>query len=106
MRESHAAPVPAQNSVEEGVDPLEPMFSESPALNGVDEPGIVSWVGSPHPCRTPPATSPPLPDSKSIDNEEEEEEEEEEEMYKPRAQTLDEDRISSRQWVRSLKASF
>lgn len=96
LRKSHTAPVPAQNSVEEGVDPLEPAFAESPALNGVDEPGIVSWVGSPHPCRTPPATTPPLPDSKSIDNEEEEEEEEEE-MYKPRAQTQDEDLIGSGQ---------
>uniref|UniRef100_A0AAQ6A6Z2 Sorting nexin 29 n=1 Tax=Amphiprion ocellaris TaxID=80972 RepID=A0AAQ6A6Z2_AMPOC len=65
MRKSHTAP--AQSSVEEGIDPLEPAFSD--------------WVGSPHPCRTPPITTPPLPDSKSIDNEEEEEEEE---MYKPR----------------------
>uniref|UniRef100_A0AAQ5Z988 Sorting nexin 29 n=1 Tax=Amphiprion ocellaris TaxID=80972 RepID=A0AAQ5Z988_AMPOC len=79
MRKSHTAP--AQSSVEEGIDPLEPAFSESPAQNGLAEPGIVSWVGSPHPCRTPPITTPPLPDSKSIDNEEEEEEEE---MYKPR----------------------
>ncbi|KAK1881494.1 Sorting nexin-29, partial [Dissostichus eleginoides] len=36
---------PAQSSVEEGVDPLEPEFSESPAQNGLSEPGIVSWVG-------------------------------------------------------------
>uniref|UniRef100_A0AAQ6ADK7 Sorting nexin 29 n=1 Tax=Amphiprion ocellaris TaxID=80972 RepID=A0AAQ6ADK7_AMPOC len=90
MRKSHTAP--AQSSVEEGIDPLEPAFSESPAQNGLAEPGIVSWVGSPHPCRTPPITTPPLPDSKSIDNEEEEEEEE---MYKPRAQTQEEERIPS-----------
>ncbi|XP_029953248.1 sorting nexin-29 [Salarias fasciatus] len=87
MRKSHTAP--AQSSVEEGIDPLEPALSESPAQNGLDEPGIVSWVGSPHPCRTPPASTPPLPDSKSIDNEEEEDEEEED-MYKPRAQTQEE----------------
>lgn len=94
MRKSHTAP--AQNSVEEGIDPLEPVFSESPAQNGMAEPGIVSWVGSPHPSRTPPTTTPPLPDTKSIDNEEEEEEEEED-MYKPRAQTQEEERISSDQ---------
>lgn len=94
MRKSHTAP--AQSSVEEGVDPLEPAFSESPAQNGLAEPGIVSWVGSPHPSRTPPTTTPPLPDSKSIDNEEEEEEEE---MYKPRAQTQEEERGSADQVV-------
>ncbi|XP_040922882.1 sorting nexin-29 isoform X2 [Toxotes jaculatrix] len=100
MRKSHTAPT--QSSVEEGIDPLEPAFSQSPALsqspaqNGVVEPGIVSWVGSPHPSRTPPTATPPLPDSKSIDNEEEEEEEE---MYKPRAQTQEEERISSDQAV-------
>ncbi|XP_027144972.1 sorting nexin-29 isoform X3 [Larimichthys crocea] len=94
MRKSHTAP--AQNSVEEGIDPLEPVYSESPAQNGLAEPGIVSWVGSPHPSRTPPSTTPPLPDSKSIDNEEEEEEEE---MYKPRAQTQEEERLSSDQVV-------
>uniref|UniRef100_A0A671V799 Sorting nexin 29 n=1 Tax=Sparus aurata TaxID=8175 RepID=A0A671V799_SPAAU len=88
MRKSHTAP--AQNSVEEGVDPLEPVFSESLTQNGLVEPGIVSWVGSPHPSRTPPLATPPLPDSKSIDNEEEEEEEE---MYKPKAQTQEEERI-------------
>uniref|UniRef100_A0A8D3CIX2 Sorting nexin 29 n=1 Tax=Scophthalmus maximus TaxID=52904 RepID=A0A8D3CIX2_SCOMX len=93
MRKSHTAPT--QSSVEEGIDPLEPAFSQSPAQNGLVEPGIVSWVGSPHPSRTPPATTPPLPDLKSIDNEEEEDEEEEEEMYKPRAQTQEEERISS-----------
>uniref|UniRef100_A0A8D3CWZ7 Sorting nexin 29 n=1 Tax=Scophthalmus maximus TaxID=52904 RepID=A0A8D3CWZ7_SCOMX len=85
MRKSHTAPT--QSSVEEGIDPLEPAFSQSPAQNGLVEPGIVSWVGSPHPSRTPPATTPPLPDLKSIDNEEEEDEEEEEEMYKPRVGT-------------------
>uniref|UniRef100_A0A8C4F1X8 Sorting nexin 29 n=1 Tax=Dicentrarchus labrax TaxID=13489 RepID=A0A8C4F1X8_DICLA len=94
MRKSHTAP--AQNSVEEGIDPLEPVFPESPAQNGLAEPGIISWVGSPHSSRTPPATTPPLPDSKSIDNEEEEEEEE---MYKPRAETQEEERISSDQVV-------
>lgn len=92
MRKSHTS-LP-QNSVEEGIDPLEPVFSESPAQNGVAEPGIVSWVGSPHPSRTPPATTPPLPDTKKIDNEEEEEEEED--MYKPRAQAQEE-RFSSDQ---------
>uniref|UniRef100_A0A671V499 Sorting nexin 29 n=1 Tax=Sparus aurata TaxID=8175 RepID=A0A671V499_SPAAU len=93
MRKSHTAP--AQNSVEEGVDPLEPVFSESLTQNGLVEPGIVSWVGSPHPSRTPPLATPPLPDSKSIDNEEEEEEEE---MYKPKAQTQEEERIKISLW--------
>ncbi|XP_029933753.1 sorting nexin-29 isoform X2 [Myripristis murdjan] len=102
MRKSHTAP--AQGSVEEGIDPLEPAFSLSPAQNGVADPGIVSWVGSPHPSRTPPrtpprTTTPPLPHSKSIDNEEEEEEEEEEEVYKPRAQSQEEERVSSDQVV-------
>ncbi|XP_056285713.1 sorting nexin-29 isoform X2 [Pseudoliparis swirei] len=91
MRKSHTAP--AQSGVEEGVGPLEPAFSESPAQNGVAEPGIVNWVGSPHP--SPPTTPPLLPDTTSIDNEEEEEEEEEEEMYKPRALTQEEERRSS-----------
>lgn len=91
MRKSHTAP--AQSSVEEGIDPLEPTFSHSPAQNGLVEPDVISWVGSPHPSRTAPTTSPPLPDSKSIDNEEEEEEEE---IYKPRAQTPEE-RTSSDQ---------
>lgn len=90
MRKSHTAP--AQSSVEEGIDPLEPVFSESLAHNGMSEPGIVNWVGSPHPCRTPPITAPPLPDTKSVDNEEEEEE-----IYKPRAQTQEEERIPSDQ---------
>nr|XP_046232148.1 sorting nexin-29 isoform X2 [Scatophagus argus] len=95
MRKSHTAP--AQNSVEEGIDPLEPVFSQSPAQNGATEPGIVSWVGSPHPSRNPPDVTPPLPDSKSVDNEEDEEEEEE--VYKPRAQTQEEERFSSDQVV-------
>uniref|UniRef100_A0AAQ4PWB1 Sorting nexin 29 n=1 Tax=Gasterosteus aculeatus aculeatus TaxID=481459 RepID=A0AAQ4PWB1_GASAC len=42
MRKSHAAP--AQSSGEEAVD-----FSESPAQNGLAEPGIISWVGPPTP---------------------------------------------------------
>uniref|UniRef100_A0A674N702 Sorting nexin 29 n=1 Tax=Takifugu rubripes TaxID=31033 RepID=A0A674N702_TAKRU len=88
LRKSHTAP--AQSSAEDGIDPLEPIFSESPAQNGTAEPGIVSWVGSPHPSRTPPATSPPLPDTRSIDNEEDEEEEE---MYKPRTHTQEEETI-------------
>lgn len=96
MRKSHTAL--AQSSVEEGIDPLEPALSHSPAQNGVVEPEVISWVGSPHPSRTVPATSPPLPDSKSIDNEEEDEEEE---MYKPRAPTQEE-RTSSDQYVPSL----
>uniref|UniRef100_A0A7N6BDL3 Sorting nexin 29 n=1 Tax=Anabas testudineus TaxID=64144 RepID=A0A7N6BDL3_ANATE len=79
MRKSDTAP--AQSSVEEGIDPLEPAFSHSPAQNGLVEPEVMSWVGSPHPSRTAPITSPSLPDSKNIDNEEEEEEEE---VYKPR----------------------
>uniref|UniRef100_A0A7N6BND3 Sorting nexin 29 n=1 Tax=Anabas testudineus TaxID=64144 RepID=A0A7N6BND3_ANATE len=83
---------PAQSSVEEGIDPLEPAFSHSPAQNGLVEPEVMSWVGSPHPSRTAPITSPSLPDSKNIDNEEEEEEEE---VYKPRAQSQEEERTSS-----------
>ncbi|XP_011603085.2 sorting nexin-29 isoform X1 [Takifugu rubripes] len=94
LRKSHTAP--AQSSAEDGIDPLEPIFSESPAQNGTAEPGIVSWVGSPHPSRTPPATSPPLPDTRSIDNEEDEEEEE---MYKPRTHTQEEETICSDQAV-------
>ncbi|KAM7381985.1 hypothetical protein PAMA_012719 [Pampus argenteus] len=90
MRKSYTAP--AQSSVEEGIDPLEPTPSESPAQNGMVDPGIVSWVGSPHPSRIPP--TPLLPDSKGIDNEEEDEE-----MYKPRGQTQEEERISSDQVV-------
>lgn len=94
MRKSHTAPAQAQSSVEEGIDPLENTFAGSPAQNGVAEQGIVSWVGSPHPSRTPPMTRPALPDSKSIDNEEEEEEED---MYKRNAQVQEEERISSEQ---------
>uniref|UniRef100_A0A7N6BE94 Sorting nexin 29 n=1 Tax=Anabas testudineus TaxID=64144 RepID=A0A7N6BE94_ANATE len=94
MRKSDTAP--AQSSVEEGIDPLEPAFSHSPAQNGLVEPEVMSWVGSPHPSRTAPITSPSLPDSKNIDNEEEEEEEE---VYKPRAQSQEEERTSSDQVV-------
>uniref|UniRef100_A0A8C6PE38 Sorting nexin 29 n=1 Tax=Nothobranchius furzeri TaxID=105023 RepID=A0A8C6PE38_NOTFU len=36
----------AQSSVEDGIDPLEPTVSTSPAQNGLAEPGLVSWVGS------------------------------------------------------------
>ncbi|XP_053718042.1 sorting nexin-29 isoform X1 [Synchiropus splendidus] len=71
IRKSHTAP--AQSSVEEGVDPLEPTFGDLPAQNGLDG---VSWVGSPHPSRTSPLPAPCLPHSRSLDNEEEEEEEE------------------------------
>ncbi|XP_034049281.1 sorting nexin-29 isoform X1 [Thalassophryne amazonica] len=95
MRKSHTAP--PQTSVEEGLDPLEPVFSESPVQNGTAESSIVSWVGSPHPCRMPPAAAiTGLPDSKSIDNEDEDDEEE---LYKPRAQTQEEERTSSDQMV-------
>uniref|UniRef100_A0A1A7XJN0 Sorting nexin 29 n=2 Tax=Iconisemion striatum TaxID=60296 RepID=A0A1A7XJN0_9TELE len=73
MRKSLMAP--AQSSVEEGIDPLEPTMSTSPAQNGLAEPGLVSWVGSPRPYRTTSTATPPLPDSTSVDNEEEEEEE-------------------------------
>ncbi|KAJ0060141.1 hypothetical protein NL108_003955, partial [Boleophthalmus pectinirostris] len=96
LRKSHTAPAQPQSSVEEGVDPLENSYSASPAQNGVMEAGIVSWVGSPHPSRTPPLSTPVLPDSKSLDNEEEEEEEE---VYKPRAQEQEEERTSSEQLV-------
>ena len=74
------SPTAPQGSVEEAVDPLEPAFSLFSAHNGLSEPGIVSWAGSPPPSRTP------LPDTKSVDNEEEEEEEEVE-VYKGRADT-------------------
>lgn len=82
--------------MEDRIDPLEPVFSESPAQNGTAEPGNVSWVGSPHPSRTPHTASLPLPDTRSIDNEEDEEEEAEE-MYKPRGHTQEEERICSEQ---------
>uniref|UniRef100_A0A3B3BNZ9 Sorting nexin 29 n=1 Tax=Oryzias melastigma TaxID=30732 RepID=A0A3B3BNZ9_ORYME len=84
LRKSHTAP--AQSSVEEGV---EPNLSESPAQNGLAEPGVVSWVGSPHPCRTAPEAPPPLPDNKGVDNEDEEEEE----MYKPRTPSVEDEKI-------------
>uniref|UniRef100_A0A673WHK0 Sorting nexin 29 n=1 Tax=Salmo trutta TaxID=8032 RepID=A0A673WHK0_SALTR len=73
LRKSTTAP---QVSLEEGIDPLEPSFSLSPPQNGMPEPGIVSWAGSPPFSRA-------LPDSKIIDNDEEEEEEE---VYKIRPQ--------------------
>ncbi|RVE59345.1 hypothetical protein OJAV_G00187690 [Oryzias javanicus] len=84
LRKSHTAP--AQSSVEEGV---EPNLSESPAQNGLAEPGVVSWVGSPHPCRTATEAPPPLPDNKGVDNEDEEEEE----MYKPRTASVEDEKI-------------
>ncbi|KAK7918686.1 hypothetical protein WMY93_009970 [Mugilogobius chulae] len=98
LRKSHTAPAQPQSSVEEGVDPLDSSYSASPAQNGVMEPGIVSWVGSPHPSRTPPISTPALPDSKSLDNEEEEEEEQ---VYKPRIQNTqeEEERTCSEQLV-------
>ncbi|KAF7204853.1 sorting nexin-29 isoform X1 [Nothobranchius furzeri] len=85
----------AQSSVEDGIDPLEPTVSTSPAQNGLAEPGLVSWVGSPRPFRTASPAAPPLPDSKSLDNEEEEEEE----MCKPRTRTQEEERIPTDQMV-------
>uniref|UniRef100_A0A8C8GZC9 Sorting nexin 29 n=1 Tax=Oncorhynchus tshawytscha TaxID=74940 RepID=A0A8C8GZC9_ONCTS len=70
LRKSTTAP---QVSLEEGLDPLEPSSSLSPPQNGMPEPGIVSWAGSP-------PFSMALPDSKIIDNDEEEE------VYKSRPQ--------------------
>uniref|UniRef100_A0A8C7DQ57 Sorting nexin 29 n=1 Tax=Oncorhynchus kisutch TaxID=8019 RepID=A0A8C7DQ57_ONCKI len=70
LRKSTTAP---QVSLEEGTDPLEPSSSLSPPQNGMPEPGIVSWAGSPPFSRA-------LPDSKIIDNDEEEE------VYKSRPQ--------------------
>uniref|UniRef100_A0A096LVR6 Sorting nexin 29 n=1 Tax=Poecilia formosa TaxID=48698 RepID=A0A096LVR6_POEFO len=58
---------PAQSSVEEGIDPLQPPLSGSPAQNGVPEPGDAGWVGSPRPDRTAPPAGPPLPDSQSAE---------------------------------------
>lgn len=87
---------PAQSSVEEGIDPLEPPLSGSPAQNGVLEPGDVGWVGSPRPSRTGPPAGPPLPDSQSAENDEEEDDEEEE-TRKPRTEI--QDRLASDQWV-------
>ncbi|XP_055360230.1 sorting nexin-29 isoform X2 [Betta splendens] len=99
IRKSHTAPT--QSSVEEGLDPLEPAFPHLPSQNGLVEPDVISWVGSPHPSRTAPIASHPLPDSKSIDNEEEEEEEE---MYKPRAQTEEEQNSCDQVVVGSLSS--
>ncbi|XP_015232582.1 PREDICTED: sorting nexin-29 [Cyprinodon variegatus] len=90
---------PTQSSVEEGIDPLEPTLSESPAQNGIPEPCIANWVGSPHPCRTAPPAGPPLPDSQDIENEEEEEE-----MYKPRTQSQEETIPSDQLVVGSLSS--
>lgn len=86
LKESTTAP---QVSLEEGIDPLEPSFSLSPPQNGMPEPGIVSWAGSPPFSRA-------LPDSKIIDNDEEEEEEE---VYKirPQPQSPLHDRASTNQ---------
>uniref|UniRef100_A0A3P9H9X4 Sorting nexin 29 n=1 Tax=Oryzias latipes TaxID=8090 RepID=A0A3P9H9X4_ORYLA len=69
-RKSHAAPNPS--SVEEGGDPLEPNFAESPAQNGLAGPGMVGWVGSPRPCRTAPGAAPLLSDLKGLEDEDEE----------------------------------
>ncbi|KAM4525955.1 sorting nexin-29 isoform 2-T2 [Fundulus diaphanus] len=85
---------PAQSSVEEGIDPLEPVLTEPAAQNGVPEPGIVGWVGSPHACRTASPAEPLLPHGNEA-----EEEEEEEEMYKPGRQTHEEEGLPSDQPV-------
>uniref|UniRef100_A0A4W5JAX6 Sorting nexin 29 n=1 Tax=Hucho hucho TaxID=62062 RepID=A0A4W5JAX6_9TELE len=69
LRKSTTAP---QVSLEEGIYPLE--SSLSPLQNGLPDPGIVSWSGSPPFSRA-------LPDTKIIDNDEEEEE-----VYKSRPQ--------------------
>ncbi|XP_027892975.1 sorting nexin-29 isoform X2 [Xiphophorus couchianus] len=87
---------PAQSSVEEGIDPLEPPLSGSPAQNGVPEPGDAGWVGSPRPSRTAPPAGPPLPDSQNAENDEEEDDEEEE-TRKPRTEI--QDRLASDQLV-------
>uniref|UniRef100_A0A674CYT3 Sorting nexin 29 n=1 Tax=Salmo trutta TaxID=8032 RepID=A0A674CYT3_SALTR len=63
-----------QVSLEEGIYPLESSFSLSPLQNGLPDPGIVSWAGSPPFSRA-------LPDTKIIDNDDEEEE-----VYKSRPQ--------------------
>ncbi|XP_014035144.2 sorting nexin-29 isoform X3 [Salmo salar] len=71
LKESTTAP---QVSLEEGIYPLESSFSLSPLQNGLPDPGIVSWAGSPPFSRA-------LPDTKIIDNDDEEEE-----VYKSRPQ--------------------
>uniref|UniRef100_A0A8C8MKP6 Sorting nexin 29 n=1 Tax=Oncorhynchus tshawytscha TaxID=74940 RepID=A0A8C8MKP6_ONCTS len=71
LRKSTTAP---QVSLEEGIYPLESSFSLSPLQNGLPDPGIVSWAGSPPFSRA-------LPDTKIIDNDDEEEE-----VYKSRPQ--------------------
>ncbi|XP_036816533.1 sorting nexin-29 isoform X1 [Oncorhynchus mykiss] len=85
LRKSTTTP---QVSLEEGTDPLEPSSSLSPPQNGMPEPGIVSWAGSPPFSRA-------LPDSKIIDNDEEEE------VYKsrPQLQSPLHDRASTNQVV-------
>ncbi|XP_038848178.1 sorting nexin-29-like [Salvelinus namaycush] len=85
LRKSTTAP---QVSLEEGTDPLEASFSLSPPQNGIPEPGIVSWAGSPPFSRA-------LPDSKIIANDEEEE------VYKsrPQLQSRLHDRASTNQVV-------
>ncbi|XP_055789130.1 sorting nexin-29-like isoform X2 [Salvelinus fontinalis] len=85
LRKSTTAP---QVSLEEGTDPLEASFSLSPPQNGIPEPGIVSWAGSPPFSRA-------LPDSKIIANDEEEE------VYKsrPQLQSCLHDRASTNQVV-------
>ncbi|XP_032430256.1 sorting nexin-29 isoform X2 [Xiphophorus hellerii] len=87
---------PAQSSVEEGIDPLEPPLSGSPAQNGVPEPGDAGWVGSPRPGRMAPPAGLPLPDSQTAENDEEEDDEEEE-TRKPRTEI--QDRLASDQLV-------
>ncbi|XP_029540891.1 sorting nexin-29 isoform X2 [Oncorhynchus nerka] len=71
LRKSTTAP---QVSLEEVIYPLESSFSLSPLQNGLPDPGIVSWAGSPPFSRA-------LPDTKIIDNDDEEEE-----VYKSRPQ--------------------
>lgn len=86
LRKSTTAP---QVSLEEGIYPLESSFSLSPLQNGLPDPGIVSWAGSPPFSRA-------LPDTKIIDNDDEEEE-----VYKsrPQPQSPFHDTASADQWV-------
>uniref|UniRef100_A0A674CYV8 Sorting nexin 29 n=1 Tax=Salmo trutta TaxID=8032 RepID=A0A674CYV8_SALTR len=81
-----------QVSLEEGIYPLESSFSLSPLQNGLPDPGIVSWAGSPPFSRA-------LPDTKIIDNDDEEEE-----VYKsrPQPQSPFHDTASADQSLRSL----
>ncbi|KAJ7984729.1 hypothetical protein DPEC_G00357780 [Dallia pectoralis] len=73
LRTSATAP---EGTLDQGVDPPQP--SCSPPQNGLHEPGIVSWAGSPPFSRV-------LPDAKNTDNEEEVEEEDVD-VYKSRPQ--------------------